>query len=76
MGRCCVCLNARGGRADTAAVEHRSRTKRPDWHMRRPFLVAFLLTGAALSLAEWWAGPALLAGLIAYYLLVRYTPFG
>ena len=41
---------------------------RPDWHMRRPFLIGFLLTAAALSFARWWLGPALLG-----YLAVRYV---
>ena len=52
------------------------RSSRPDWHMRRPFLIAFAATVVALSLAEWWLGPALIGCLAAYYLLVKYTPFG
>jgi hypothetical protein len=47
-------------RADTNQTMSRRRSERPDWHMRRPFLIAFLLTAAALSLAKWWAGPALI----------------
>jgi hypothetical protein len=52
------------------------RSTRPDWHMRRPFLVAFAAVVVALSLAKWWAGPALVVALAAYYVLVKYTPFG
>ena len=44
--------------------------------MRRPFAVAFAVVVVALSLAEWWLGPALIGCLIGYYLLVKYTPFG
>jgi hypothetical protein len=41
----------------------RRRSERPDWHVRRRFLIAFLLTAAALSLAKWWAGRALIGSL-------------
>lgn len=44
--------------------------------MRRPFVVALAVVVVALSLAKWWLGPALVVGLVAYYLLVKYTPFG
>ena len=48
-------------------------TGRPDWHMRRPFLVAFLVTAVALSLFEWRAGPALIACLAARYAFAKLT---
>jgi hypothetical protein len=51
------------------------RRQRPSWHMRRGFLVAFLATALALSLVKWWLGPALIAALGAYYLLMRFAPW-
>jgi hypothetical protein len=44
--------------------------------MRRGFLLAFLATALALSLVKWWLGPALIAALGAYYLLMRFAPWG
>lgn len=52
------------------------RSSRPDWHTRRPFVVALAVVVVALPLAKWWLGPALVVGLVAYYLHVTYTPFG
>jgi hypothetical protein len=49
------------------------QSERPDWHMRRPFLIAFLLTAAALSLVKWWAGPALIGYLAVRYLIAKIT---
>lgn len=46
---------------------------RPDWHMRRPFLVAFIASAVFLSLFEWWAGPALVAYLAFRYALAKNT---
>ena len=43
--------------------------------MRPGFLVAFLATALALSLVRWWLGPALIATLGAYYLVMRYAPW-
>lgn len=41
--------------------------------MRRPFLVAFLVTAGALSLIRWWLGLALVAYLIARYVMAKIT---
>ena len=41
--------------------------------MRRPFLIAFLLTAAALSLAKWWLGPALTGYLAVRYIIAKIT---
>ena len=49
------------------------RAERPDWHMRRPFLVAFLAAAVCLSLFKWWAGPALVAYLALRYLVAKIT---
>ena len=49
------------------------RTERPDWHVRRPFLVAFLVTAALLSLAKWWLGPALIGYLVLRYVIAKIT---
>ena len=51
----------------------RRRAERPDWHMRSPFLIALLVTAAALSLADWRVGPLLLALLIVRYLFAKLT---
>ena len=48
---------------------------RPDWHLRRPFLVAFSVVVVGCSLAQWWLGPALVVALAVYFLAVKYTPF-
>jgi hypothetical protein len=53
----------------------RRRSERPDWHMRRPFLIAFLLTAVALSLAKWWLGPALIGYLAVRYIIAKITLF-
>jgi hypothetical protein len=47
----------------------------PDWHMRRPFLVALLVTAGALSLVRWWAGLALVGYLIVRYVIAKITLF-
>jgi hypothetical protein len=49
------------------------RAERPDWHMRRPFLVAFLLTAATASLFDWRAGPLLIAMLALRYAFAKAT---
>jgi hypothetical protein len=49
------------------------RTERPDWHMRRPFLMAFLASAVFLSLFEWWTGPALFGYLAFRYALAKIT---
>ena len=41
--------------------------------MRRPFLIAFLLTATALSLAKWWLGPALIGLLAVRYIIAKIT---
>jgi hypothetical protein len=41
--------------------------------MRRPFLIAFLAMAAALSLARWWLGPALIGYLAVRYLIAKIT---
>jgi hypothetical protein len=51
----------------------RRRSQRPDWHMRRPFLIAFLLTATALSFAKWWLGPALIGCLAVRYTIATIT---
>jgi hypothetical protein len=48
-------------------------SERPDWHMRRPFLIAFLVTAGALSLVRWWAGPALIGLLVLRYVVAKIT---
>ena len=41
--------------------------------MRRSFLVAFLVTAAALSLVRWWAGLALIGLLVLRYVAAKIT---
>ena len=57
----------------TTVKSTRRRSERPDWHLRKPFLIAFLLTAGALSMTKWWLGPALLAYLGLRYLLAKLT---
>ena len=54
-------------------MKNRAQPDRPDWHMRRPFLVAFLVTAGALSLVRWWLGPALVAYLVLRYVMAKIT---
>jgi hypothetical protein len=62
-----------GATADRDQTMSPRRSERPDWHMRRPFLIAFLLTAVALSLAKWWLGPALLGYLAVRYIIAKIT---
>lgn len=39
--------------------------------MRRPFLVAFLVTASALSLVKWWVGLALVGYLVVRYVIAK-----
>ena len=61
------------GVADNDQTMSRRRSEPPDWHMRRPFLIAFLVTAAGLSLVRWWAGLALIAYLAVRYVIAKIT---
>ena len=41
--------------------------------MRRPFVIAFLLTAVALSLAKWWLGALLIGYLAVRYIIAKIT---
>ena len=56
-------------------MSRRRPRQRPSWHMRRGFLVAFLVSALTASLVRWWLGLALIAALGAYYLLMRFAPW-
>jgi hypothetical protein len=45
--------------------------ERPDWHMRPPFLVAFVALAIAASFVVWWGGLLMIGVLAAMYVYAK-----